>query len=70
MSSFEMKEHNCFCCDAKEKYIICNQETILENQHSLEGITPIKPTYISKNRVELEYECKVCHNKNKIVVDL
>ncbi len=70
MSSFMIRKHCCFKCGEEEKYIINTERRNYECRVTPGNTQILQATYIDKNKVEVEYECSKCHNKNKIVVNL
>lgn len=70
MASFEIKKHNCFNCREEKTYIIDKPKESFECVAYPGGVDKLEPIYIEKDKVELEYTCKRCRCKNKIVVDL
>lgn len=70
MASFEVRKHNCFNCNEEKKYIIENPRKSYDCVAYPYGIVTLEPVYLEKDKVELEYTCKRCRCKNKIVIDL
>ena len=68
---FMEKTHNCFKCN-NENTLDVNIRTgaSMESFTIRDDTIRVEATFISKNEVEVEYNCRYCRNKNKINIKI
>lgn len=65
------KEVKCFRCNSEQEIMleVMNKSSV-RSYCVKEGTQVVPVTFINKDKVEVEYYCNYCKNKNKIIVDL
>lgn len=63
------KKHNCFNCNNENTlHIYVRTGSGMDAFTIRDGAIRVEPTFIGKDKVEVEYNCSNCRNKNKITI--